>query len=429
MSEREKMGIGGLGPAIIVAAVVCGPGSILTSSKVGAQFGYSMIWALAIAVILMIGTTALAARLGVVYEGTPCDELARRLGRPVAIFVGLVIFLVAAGFQTSNNLAIIKTMTPYLDSESPAVVWVPVGAVLLLNGFLIAIVYRSPHLYKPVEKAMKIFVFLMIAAFLANCVVTRPSLIAALKGLVPRLPDLGEAGGGGAGFFAVAGMMATTFSIAGAFYQAYLVRDKGWQVRDLKRGLIDSVTGILALGGITLVIMLTAAATFHGSVEAESLKSVTDVAKQLEGLFGQWAGVIFAVGILAGALSSFLVNSMIGGQFLADGLGKGRSMDTSWSRHGTVLALLAGLAGGLVAFIPEALSGEQSNVTPIIVAQACTVLGGPALAATLLYLGTRKDLEGERKTPAWVLTLVWLGLGLTLVIAVRTGMGLAAKFG
>ena len=55
-----------IGPAIIVAAVVLGPGRILTSSKVGAQFGWFGVPVLMVAVILMIGMVALSARLGVV---------------------------------------------------------------------------------------------------------------------------------------------------------------------------------------------------------------------------------------------------------------------------------------------------------------------------------------------------------------------------
>ena len=47
-----------LGPALIVACVVLGPGSILTSSKVGCQFGYSMIWLLLLAGLLMVGAVA-----------------------------------------------------------------------------------------------------------------------------------------------------------------------------------------------------------------------------------------------------------------------------------------------------------------------------------------------------------------------------------
>ena len=55
-----------IGPAIIVAAVVLGSGSILTSSKVGATFGLIGVPVILGAAILMIAMVALSARLGVV---------------------------------------------------------------------------------------------------------------------------------------------------------------------------------------------------------------------------------------------------------------------------------------------------------------------------------------------------------------------------
>ncbi len=401
-SEGRKNGLfGSIGPAIIVAAVVCGPGSILTASKVGATFGYTMTWALALAVILMLGATMLSAHLGVSCKGTPCDELASRLGRPAAVVVGVVVFLIAAGFQTSNNLAVMKALEPYFGKS------VQIICIVVLNGFLIAITYISRSLYTPIERAMKLFIGLMVLSFIVNCVATKPDLGAALKGLVPRLPD-GEASK--ASIFALAGLVATTFSVAGAFYQAYLVRDKGWHLQDVKRRRLDSVVGILVLGGITFIIMLTAAAQFHGTEKAENLNSVTDIAQQLT-IFGSWGEIIFTVGIFAGALSSFYVNAMIGGRLLADGLGKGRSMDDQAVRHGTVAALVAGIPTALVA-------GNIAGINPIIVAQACTVLGVPALALTLIYLATRKDLA--KKPNAALVALAWVGLAVTLVLAYRT---------
>ena len=417
-----KKALHSLGPAIIVAAVVLGPGSILTASKTGAQFGYSMVWALALAVVLMIGASSLCARLGVIHEGTPCDELARRLGRPVAVTVGLIVFLIAAGFQTSNNLAVIKALSPFLDPDKhPSLSkWLPVIAVTCLNTALIIIVYRSRRLYTPVERAMKFLVILMIIAFFANCLVTRPDLNATLRGLLPSLPATGE---GKNDLLVVMGLMATTFSIAGAFYQAYLVRDRGWRLGDLRRTFIDSLIGILVLGGITLVIMMTAAATLSG--KGTPLKSVSDVAAQLEGLFGPWAGIVFTVGIFAGALSSFLVNSMIGGRLLADGFGHGKSTEDPWARHGTALALLAGLAGGLIAFLYVAPS-ERGAIAPIIIAQASTMIGAPALALTILYLATRKDIlqDSRKRPPQWMLGLCWCSLIVTLAIAWRIGQKL-----
>ena len=415
-----KKYLNSLGPAIIVTAVVLGPGSILTASKTGAQFGYSMVWALAIAVILMIGASALCARLGAILDGTPCDELARRLGRPVAATVGIIVFLIAAGFQTSNNLAVIKALSPFIDPVSHPWLskWLPVMLVSGLNAVLIVIVYRSRSLYTPVERTMKFLVMLMIIAFLANLLVAGPSLSQTLKGFLPRLPDTGGPSGD---LLAVMGLMATTFSIAGAFYQAYLVRDRGWQIDDVRRTFIDSLTGILALGGITLIIMISAAATLH---EKGNLpQSVSDVAAQLEGLFGPWAGIVFTVGIFAGALSSFLVNSMIGGRLLADGVGHGKSTNDPWPRHGTALALIAGLAGGLIAFL-FVDPAQRGNIAPIIIAQASTMIGAPALALTILYLATRKDISDnpQKRTPRWMLALCWSGFLVTLIIAWRAGL-------
>src|SRR5690606_20109923 len=91
-----------VGPAIIVASVVLGPGSIYLSSKIGTQFGYSLLWILAGGSVLMMGMMALGARLGVVLSDTPCNEIAHRFGRGAAVLVGVTVFLIVALFQASN---------------------------------------------------------------------------------------------------------------------------------------------------------------------------------------------------------------------------------------------------------------------------------------------------------------------------------------
>ena len=106
-----------IGPAIVVTAVVLGPGSILTSSRVGASIGLSALWVVAASTALMIAMVALAARLGVAYEKSLCTELADRLGRPVAALIGLVLFTLVALFQSSNNLALIGGLEPLLGAD------------------------------------------------------------------------------------------------------------------------------------------------------------------------------------------------------------------------------------------------------------------------------------------------------------------------
>ncbi|MCB1121029.1 MAG: divalent metal cation transporter, partial [Verrucomicrobiae bacterium] len=162
---------------------------------------------------------------------------------------------------------------------------------------------------------------------------------------------------------------------------------------------------------------------FYGLPEGVVLASVGDVARQLEPLFGSGAKVIFAGGILAGALSSFLVNAMIGGTVFADSLGKGSRMQDRWTVHMTALALVIGMAVAIAAF-----TRQGSTVLLITIAQACTVVGIPALAAALIYLGTRKELTGEKKVPRWILIVAAIGFIVSLILAGLTANTVIQKF-
>lgn len=399
----------GIGPAIIVATVVLGPGSILTSSKVGAEFGLTALLFVLLASVLMIGMVALSTRLGLVYENSLCEELTQHLGRGSSIFVGVVLFLVVALFQSSNNIAVIAGIEPLFESEygdsvfGPAVLRALI--LILVNGFVIVCLYAMGHVYSLIERAMKVLMLVMVLAFVFNFLVVllRP------RGYVPM------AGSNSQDLIPLIAMIGTTFSIGGAFYQAYLVREKGWILADWRQGITDSVFGISVLGVVTSVILMTSVMVFYGRQEPVVLNNVGDVARQLEPLFGRGAKICFCLGIFAGALSSFLVNAIIGGTVLADSLGKGCRLDSIWPRHLTGLALLIGMTLAILS-----LTGASGTVTLITLAQALTVLALPALGLTLLYLGTRPELTGDRQVPRGILVTCFLGFFVGCVLAVRT---------
>ena len=414
--KRLKQLFSSFGPAIIVAAIVLGPGSILTSSKVGAQYGYPAVTAIILAVILMIAMVALSARIGVIYDDSPCDQLARRLGRPVSVIVGAILFALVAIFQYSNNVAIISGLAPLFDSEDFSLTAGATPAIILVsfNAVVIFCFYRMRHLYDSIESLMKWLIGLMVVAFLINFLV----VFSSPRGYVPvsskQEPDV----------IVLLGLMGTTFSVGGAFYQAYLIKEKGWKLPDAQRGLFDSVISISVVGVVSIVILMTAARVFHGRPDPVVLSGVGDVAMQLQPLFGRWAKVIFCLGIFAGAFSSFLVNALVGGTVLSDSLGKGSRLGEGWTLSLTTVALLCGL---IVALFN--LSDAASTVNLITFAQALTVLGLPALALALLYLGTRPDLTGERKVPRWIISLGWVGFIVALALAVRTSVAVLEKLG
>ena len=414
--NRLKQLFSSFGPAIIVAAIVLGPGSILTSSKAGAQFGYIGIAAIVIAVVLMIAMVALAGRIGVIYEDSPCDQLARRLGRPAAVVVGVILFGLVAIFQYSNNVAIVSGLAPLFEKEDYSLLSGATPAIILIpfNALVIFCLYWKRNLYRSIETLMKFLIGLMVVAFLINFFVVYFSPRAYVPVKSGKAPEI----------LVLMGLMATTFSVGGAFYQAYLVKEKGWKLLDAKRGVTDSVVSISVVGILSTIILMTAARVFYGRPEPVVLSGVGDVAMQLQPLFGSWAKVVFCMGIFAGAFSSFLVNALVGGTVLSDSLGKGSRLGEGWTLGLTTVALLCGLVVALLN-----LSDAKSTVNLITFAQALTVLGIPALAAALLYLGTRPDLTGERKVPAWIINLGWAGLVVAVALAIRTSIAVLDKLG
>ncbi|WP_197529083.1 Nramp family divalent metal transporter [Aeoliella mucimassa] len=411
-----------LGPAIIVASIVLGPGSILTSSKVGCQYGYELLWVLAAAVVLMMGMTALAAHIGVINERTICDEAAARWGRPVAIAIGLVVFLIVACFQTVNNVAVVAALEGLWQdpskSSSPTMSGqlAKVSAVVVLNGVVISAMYGLRKLYRPLEKLMMVLVFSMLIAFTINLLAARPSVEGIAGGLVPSLPSQADTSQNRhENLLALLGLVATTFSVAGAFYQSYLVKEKGWDADDTRKGLRDAVVGIGVLGVVSALIMSTSAAALHGVVAPESLKNTSDIARQLEPLFGSAAGLLFSIGVFAAAFSSFLGNALIGGTVLSDGLGWGASIEQPWPKRLTTIALGIGMAIAIGSVLLDA-----NPVRVIVFAQALTVVGAPALAFLLIYLGMQAKAASGARLSWGVMTIPWLGGIVTLLLAGRT---------
>ena len=68
------------------------------------------------------------------------------------------------------------------------------------------------------------------------------------------------------------------------------------------------------------------------------------------------------------------------------------------------------------------LTGASGTVTLITLAQALTVLGLPALGLTLLYLGTRPELTGDRQVPRGILGTCFLGFLVSCVLACSDGV-------
>ena len=301
-----------MGPALVVACVCIGPGSILTSSNVGAAHGYSKMWVVVASVIFMTTYTILATRLGVVTGRSACSIITERGGRGIAILIGSLVCFIAAAYQFGNNLGVHAAINDYIPNRY----W-----ILGFNALALAFVFGFQNLYVVLERAMAVLVGVMLLAFAINLTFARPDPLAMAQGLNPFAAKGGEIG------LPLMGLVGTTFVVSNAFYQSYLVRFKGWTKANLSAGTFDVCVGASTMALITLMIMCTAAAVFHGLENPTKLESVADVGRQLEPFFGKTGQIVFSIGLFAAAFSSFVVNSMVGGFVLSDALGWSSSPD------------------------------------------------------------------------------------------------------
>ncbi len=394
-----------IGPGLITVCVVIGPGSVLTSSQVGAEYGYRMNWIVIVAVVCMMVYMGLGAKLGAVTRLSPGTLVAQRAGRPLAVLIGLSVFLIAALFQFGNNMGAEAALNEYV----PFAYW-----VVVLNALSLAFLFGFQNFYKALERLMMVFVAVMLVSFAANLALAGPNWGELLMGLVPNWS--GELK------LNLLGLVATTFVIAAAFLQPYLVQQKGWGKADVQQGLVDSRIGVVIMALITLMIVSTSATVFHNPVEQVTrpvrpveLNSVAQVGEQLHHLLGDWSQFVFCLGLFSAAYSSFLVNAMVGGFILSDGLGLGSDPHGRWPRILTAGVLLVGMGVALLMIF-----AGFNPVKAIVAAQALTVLFNPLLAGVLLWLTNLRSIMGDDRNGPVTNILAAVGLVLLLAMAANT---------
>ncbi len=399
-----------LGPGLITACVVIGPGSILTSSRVGASQGYAKSWVVLLAVMCMLVYTTLGAKLGVVADRSTGSLVAERAGRWLAVLIGIGVFFISAAFQFGNNLGVRSALQEY-ESWLEGIPYLQLDYVLvLLNLLAILFLFVFHNLYRFIERLMTVLVGLMLVSFAINLGFARPSFAELLVGLVPPVWELKAVvtGEGGTWDLSLLGLVGTTFVITAAYFQSYLVRQKGWDVDRLQDGLVDVRVGVCLMATITIMIMSTAAAELRG----QTLENLSDVAAGLKPAFGAQGHALFCVGLFAAAYSSFLVNSMIGGFILADGLGWGSQPSDLWPRLFTVAALLTGMCIALLVS-----RAGLDPVPAIVAAQAMTVVAAPLVAGSLWWLTNRPEIMGRERSGRWLNAAALMGFLLLLAMA------------
>lgn len=392
-----------LGPGIITAALVFGPSKITITSKLGAEYGYSLLWIVIVAIFFMIIFTNMGARIGLASEQSLLSTIRQVWGKSIGVGIGIGLFLVATSFQAGNSIGVGISIAE--GSHIPPAVWVVVfnviGIVLLFfRGF-----------YKILERLMILLVGLMLFAFITTVFFAKPNVTELAAGFVPSIP-MGSEG-------LIVAFMASCFSIVGAFYQAYLMQErKKSNPTEASNSTHDSsLTGMIILGIMSAMVMVCAAAVLHP--QGIKVSSASDMSKALEPLFGIYAADLFLVGLFGASFSSLIGNATLGGTLLSDSLGFGSSLSSKITR---IFIGLVMVCGAIIALVFGKLPLEL-----IVFAQSITIFLVPFIGIAMYSIANKREIMGMQVNKTYVKIFGAIGLMMLILLALYNAYDMFIK--
>ncbi|MFY9648090.1 MAG: Nramp family divalent metal transporter [Terriglobales bacterium] len=393
-----------VGPGFITANVDNDSGGILTYSQAGAQFGYTLLWTMIPITIALIVVQEMCARMGAVTGKGLSDLIREEYGLRITFVMMLGILITNFGNVITEFIGIAGSMELF---GVPRYYSVPICGVIV---WLIAVKGQ----YKSVEKVFLAASFFYITYIFAG-VLAKPAWIEAMKATIkpPGMAAFHQS----SYLYMVIGVVGTTIAPWMQFYLQASVVEKGVTRRQYKASRLDVIVGCIFTDIVAWFIIVACAATLYVH-NVRNIRDAADAAQALRPLAGDWAYILFALGLFNASLFAASILPLSTAFTVCEGLGFESGVERKFSEAPAFYWLYTVLivAGGAVVLIP--------GLPLIKIAVFSQVVNGAVLPFVLIFmllLINKKDLMGEfvnKRTfnfIAWSTTVIMVILTALLV--------------
>ncbi len=393
-----------VGPGFITANVDNDANGILTYSQAGAQFGYTLLWTMIPITVALIVVQEMSARMGAVTGKGLSDLIREEFGLRITFLMMLGILITNFGNVVGEFIGIVGSMGLFGVSKY---ISVPICAVIV---WLIAVKGQ----YKSVEKVFLAASFFYITYIFAGAL-AKPAWIEAIK--VTIKPPQVAAFRQSAYLYMVIGVVGTTIAPWMQFYLQSSIVEKGVTRRQYKTSRLDVIVGCIFTDVVAWFIIIACAATLyvHG---IHDIRDAADAAQALRPLAGDWAYILFALGLFNASLFAASILPLSTAYTVCEGLGLESGVERKFSEAPAFYWLYTALiaAGGAVVLIP--------GLPLIKIAVFSQVVNGAVLPFVLIFmllLINKKELMGEYVNKrtfniiAWATTVIMIGLTVVYV--------------
>lgn len=399
--------LGAMGPGIVAAMAGNDAGGISTYSTAGADYGFGTLWMIPVMMVLLIIVQESCARMGAV-TGKGLSSLIRE-NFGIRLTALAMLALVAANTATtlSEFAGVAAGMELFGVSKY---ISVPVAAFAVW-----ALVIGGSN--KSVQKVFMIiscvFVTYVVAAFLS-----KPDWgEVAVSTFVPHFE-------GNAGFISlVIATIGTTIAPWMLFFTQNNVVDKGVDMDGFVYERVDIITGaVVACLVAWFIIITTGTVLFPQGIAVDSAASA---AQALAPIAGQYAQVLFGVGLVAASLMAACVLPLTTSSAVCEAFGWERSLDFGW-RDAPVFKTLFTV---IIVFSAAMVLLPDVNLMGIMLfAQVVNGALLPVLLIFVLKLVNNRYLMGKHRNGkvyniiSWAMVVVVIGLTATLLVMQLLGL-------
>jgi NRAMP (natural resistance-associated macrophage protein)-like metal ion transporter len=401
-----------LGPGLITGASDDDPSGIATYSQAGAQFGFSITWTLLFSYPLMVVVQEISARIGRATGQGLAGVMSRHF--PIWLLRSLVALLCIA-----NGINIGADLGAMGDAAYIVVGGNRLAYIVAFAAFCVVVeIWLKYSRYVSVLKWLTLSLFAYFGTVMAAKV---PWGEAARGFFIPTLNFDAQF------WTVVVAIFGTTISPYLFFWQAAqevedigaksdrtpLVEAPQQAPAAMKRIRTDTLVGMAFSNLVALAIMVTAAATLHANGVTD-VQSSAQAAEALKPVAGQFAFLVFALGIVGTGLLAVPV--LAGSAAYAVGeamkwpVGLARRPKEARAFYATVAA--ATVVGMLLNFAP---------IDPIKALFWSAVVNGVVavpVMAIMMLIAVRPDVMGEAVIPPWMKSLGWIATVVMTISAV-----------
>ena len=363
-----------LGPGLITASADNDAPGIATYSVAGSKYGYSFLWLILVITIGEVVVQEMAARMGAVTGKGAADLIRERYGVKITTFAMLALFVANLGTTVAQFAGVAAAGELFGISR-----YISVPFACLIMSLL---VLRAK--YKNVERVLLLLTFASLSYVFAVFYVKPDWAVVGQAIIRPALQFNSDY------ILSILAVIGTTITPWGIFYLQASIADKGVEMNEYGNTKIDVSFGA-AWGNIisAFIIIVTAATLFSAGIVVEDAK---DAALALEPLAGNWAGLLFAVGLLGASLLAVSVLPLSTTYAICEAFGFERGLNRNFKDapvfYGGFIFIM--LISMLIVLIP----GIQ--LFPImILSQAMNAILLPVLLILILKLANDSVLMGK----------------------------------